>query len=261
MLKIECTGGFFANCSQKLNKIIDYINANGKYPKEIDTLLHFKKYNPDYEKKDVTYQYFSHFNDMNVELKHTKISQKIVKNIKYSKINYKLLKPVIRKFFTPSEQINNLKDELLENYNISFDTTKYCGVYYRGTDKYKETKLAPFNAYAKQIENIYSKNSDTVFIVQTDDTNFLNFINDFLTMKKYKSIIFKENITVDNKVGVHKTIGRESNFLQMKYCFAIFLILSECQMLICCSNQCSIWMNLYRRDPKNVYQWLNSGWL
>ena len=72
---------------------------------------------------------------------------------------------LVGKFFTPSKQIISLKEELLQTYAINLETNQYCGIYYRGSDKYKETKLAPFKEYAKRVDSLYEENNKLIFII------------------------------------------------------------------------------------------------
>ena len=172
VLKIETSGGFFANCLQKLYKIISYSEKNGKYPKEIDTFLHFKKYNPEFGIRDITFDFFK--NPKEIEnLKFNKkepIKEKWGKNIKYRTLNFKKgsgLPEVLDKFFTPSDSIMQLCNEIMHNYGIDFSELlekRYCAVYYRGTDKGKETKLAPYGEYTKKMDNIKEDYPEIEFI-------------------------------------------------------------------------------------------------
>ena len=269
VLKIKTSGGFFANCLQKLYKIIEYTEKNGKYPKEIDTFLHFKKYNPHYEKRDITFDFFKNPKEI-PNLKYNKkepIKQKWGKNIKYRRLNFKLgsgLPDILDKFFSPSDCITNISIKLMHKYKIDFGNsteTRYCAVYYRGTDKGKETKLAPYGEYMKKIDAIKNEYPNTVFLLQSDDTRFLNFAKLHSESKCYDYIIFEENHTISTDKGFHKAVSVDENYEQIKVCFAIFLILAQCKHLVCCNNAGSLWMVLSRRKTKHIHQWLNNNWV
>jgi len=269
VLKIETSGGFFANCLQKLYKIISYSEKNGKYPKEIDTFLHFKKYNPEFGIHDITFDFFK--NPKEIEnLKFNKkepIKEKWGKNIKYRTLNFKKgsgLPGVLDKFFTPSDSIIQLCNEIMHNYGIDFSEfteKRYCGVYYRGTDKGKETKLAPYGEYTKKMDNIKEDCPEIVFILQTDDGRFLEYAVKHCETKGYEFIVFRENETINTDKGYHKSVSTEQNYQQIRICFAIFLILARCKHMVCCNNAGSLWMVLCRRKTKHVHQWLNNKWV
>ena len=53
----------------------------------------------------------------------------------------------MKKYFSPSVEINEIVNNIENKYNIVHDNT--IAVYYRGPDKYKETKLAKFDEFYK----------------------------------------------------------------------------------------------------------------
>ena len=50
-------------------------------------------------------------------------------------------------------------------------------VYYRGTDKSKETKIASFEEYYEKIKKIIEINPNINILVQTDTSQFIDYIN------------------------------------------------------------------------------------
>jgi len=45
-----------------------------------------------------------------------------------------------------------------------------------------------------------------------------------------------------------------------KYYHAITIIMSKCKYIICGSGNCSMWIMFYRKNCKNVCQYLNGKW-
>lgn len=56
---------------------------------------------------------------------------------------------------------------------------------------------------------------------------------------------------------------RDTNPLFSKYYLAITIIMSKCKYVICGSGSgnCSLWIALYRKNCKKMYQNLSNEWL
>lgn len=253
VLKITHNAGFFSCCSIKLKKIIEYYNNNKKIPNKVDSSEQFKLYKPRSLKEDITY----HFLKKNKKYK-IKYNKKVNKSDnqfkKYKNVDYKHQTPFIKKYFSPSNNIINIKNYLIKKYNINKE--KYCAIYYRGTDKKHETKLGDFETYSNEIDKVLNIDKDIQLLVQTDSTQFLEYIKE-----KYPYAIYiEENITSSNDIGIHGERGRINNYNDIKYFYATLLIMSKCKYIICSSGNCSIWMMYYRKNAKNVHQYLNGIW-
>ena len=232
-----------------------YFNKNKKLPDKVDSSKQFELYKPGSLKQDITYHFFKKIKNKKYNIKYTKKVDKSDNQFnKYKNVDYKNQTPFIKKYFTPSNDITNIKNNLIQKYNI--DRKRCCAVYYRGTDKYHETKLGDFETYGEEINKIINIDSNIQLLVQTDSTQFLEYIKE-----KYPSAIyFEENLTSSNDFGLHGERGRVNNYTDIKYFFATLLIMSKCKYIICSSGNCSIWMMYYRHDPKNVRQFLNGTW-
>ena len=247
--------GFFSCCSIRLWRITQYINIHKKLPKIVDTSKSYNKYKP--EKSDVTFNFFEHYD---------KIKNNIIIDSKinyhhhhqfsdYTKLNYlNKLKPIIEKYFTPSKKVNTTVEQLVKKYNIDYENT--IAVYYRGTDKYKETKIAPFESFYNKIKEITEINPELKILIQTDTTQFIDYIKE----KKMDSIIIEENTTSSSKKGIHNEKSSEQNYNDMFNLLSTFIIISKCKYFVCSSGNCSIWMVLYRGNANNVYQYCNNRW-
>jgi len=263
MLKITHNAGFFSCCIVKLINIINYFNDNKKLPGIIDSSSLFELYRPNYLEKydDITYHFFDKNNSINKDnninyINYMNYNTGIQFN-NYNNIDYNPLIPFINKYFTPNIDIINIQNNLLNKYNINTD--EYCGVYYRGTDKFSETIIGTYDTYIDKMNEIKQKDNKIKFIIQSDEENFIKFIKE---KEKYKdSIIFIENIKSTSNKGIHYEHTSNENYLIIKNFFAILLILSKCKYIICSSSNCSIWMMFYRNNGNNVYQFLNNIWL
>jgi len=160
--------------------------------------------------------------------------------------------PFVTKYFTPSKQIIAIRDALIEKYKIDTDTC--VGLYYRGTDKYSETRIGDVTQYLSKINGVMEPGM-TLF-VQTDSTQCLDFFK-----THFPSLIhLEETSTSSTNVGIHFEKTAAENNLEIKYFFASLLILAKCKYVVCSSGNCSIWLMYYRGGANNVQQYLNDIW-
>jgi len=106
---------------------------------------------------------------------------------------------------------------------------------------------------------ILEKNQDIVFLIQSDETEFIEFI-----LKTYpnNSFYFKDEIRhMNNCDRTVDHIMKDNIDLFSKYYLAITIIMSKCKFIICGSGNCSIWISFYRENCKNIYQNLNKEWI
>ena len=289
----EARYGFFADCSGRLEEIIKYYNLNQREPNYIDGSERFILYKKatDYC-NDITYDFFEDFVNITDGIdiiykiyscykmiitswyeKYSEMDYKPLKFIikkyfspsneiiitswdeKYSEMDYKFVKSIIKKYFSPSNKINKIISDIEQKYNIKHNNT--LAVYYRGTDKYKETQLSPFNEFYKQIIGIVNKNKNIKILLQSDCANFI----DYITNKKIKNIfIIEENNTSYTNKGIHYEQTSDENYYDMLNFLSTIIILSRCKYIICSSGNCSVWMMLYRGNGKNVIQYLKGNW-
>jgi hypothetical protein len=177
----------------------------------------------------------------------------------YRLLNIDSITPFINKYFSPSKEILKLKHLLLQKYDI--DVNNCVSVYYRGTDKYTETPLAKFELFGDKINEIYNKNNNTnkkkQLLVQTDSTQFLEYVQQLHP----SIVVIKENLTSNSNIGIHNERDSNSNYTDIKFLFATFLIMSSCENLICSSSNGSLWMTYFRGHKKNIHQFLIDNFL
>jgi hypothetical protein len=176
----------------------------------------------------------------------------------YKNVDYSAILPFVKKYFAPSKDIINTSNNLLSEYKI--DTSNCIGLYYRGTDKCNETRLGGFKVYYDKLTEIINKeeNKNLQILLQTDSGQFL----DYMKEKKINNIIIiHQNRVSYTSRGIHREQTRQTNYQDIKYLFATFLIISKCKYLICSSGNCSIWMMYYRENANNIYQFFNNKWM
>jgi hypothetical protein len=258
-LTITHSHGFFSCCSVRLHDIIQYYNSYKSIPQKVDSLEQFKLYKYD-DTKDVTFDFFEHYDSVNVSIvceQSISITCMCYQFDNYRNVNYTVLLPFVTKYFTPSTQIINNCNNLIQRYNIN--TENCIGVYYRGTDKMSETKLGHFDSYSTKLKELLDKTDDNIqILLQTDSAQFREYMTETFPNK---IIVLQENATSYTSRGMHYERTPTENYTDMQNLMATFILLSKCKYLMCSSGNCSIWMMFFREHTENVYQHLNDVWL
>lgn len=258
MIKITHNAGFFSCCSVKLAQIVEFINSNKKLPDSVDSSAQFQWYkNNNNKDKDITFDYFENYDN----IKDIKISFPIkyhwVDQFKnYLNLDYKCITPLIKKYFSPSIEINEIIDDLEKKYNLIYENI--CVLFYRGNDKNRETKKCGYDEYLNYINQILKQNPKIVFLIQSDETEFIEFMTNRLPNN---SFYFKDEIRHIKKCNNTVDILMKSTAYEFsKKYLAITIIMSKCKYIICGSGNCDIWIMLYRGNNNNVIQNLNGSW-
>ena len=161
VLKIWHAGGFFSCCSIKLDKIVEYYNQCKELPKSLNTDRLFKRYKPRRQKRCITYDYFKHFDHYQINLDNLKGKLDYSHNYQYkdySTLDYQNLSKVVRKYFSPSNEIEKIIKDIQDKYQLDYDNT--CVLFYRGNDKNKETQICGYQEYLSYIDKVLQQNSD-----------------------------------------------------------------------------------------------------
>ena len=242
--------GFFSCCSVILHNIIEYINSNKKLPlsDSSNSFSWYKKVN-----RDITYEYFENpiINNDKIKPIDYKESHQF---INYSNLDYNVTK-IVEKYFTPSIQIKEIIHSMEAKYMIDYNNI--CVLFYRGNDKITETKLCEYNDYLIYANQIMCDNPNIVFLIQSDETEFIQF----MTTRFPNSFYFKDETRHMNKCNsTVDHVMHHTNNVFSKYYLAITIIMSKCKYIICGSGNCSIWIMLYRGNNTNVCQYLNGTW-
>ena len=259
MIKITHNAGFFSCCSVKLSKIADFINSNKKLPDNVDSSEQFSWYKnkENEENKDITFDYFENYNMItDVDIIDSIDYHWDYQFKNYSDLDYKCIIPLIKKYFSPSVEINEIVFNIEKKYNLLYENI--CVLFYRGNDKNRETEKCSYDEYLNYINKLLEKNQQLVFLVQSDETEFIEFITNKLPNNSFYfndeiRHIKKCNDTVDIKMS-------SQNYEFSKKYLAITIIMSKCEYIICGSGNCDIWIMFYRGNNKNVIQNLNGTW-
>ena len=239
--------------------MVSFINLNKKIPDIIDSSQQFEWYKNKNDKdkdKDITYDYFEKYDNTESEITYPINYDNGHQFLDYSKLDYINIYPLIKKYFSPSKNINAIINSMEKKYNLIYKNI--CVLFYRGNDKIRETPLCDYDEYLKYANKIIIKNPNIIFLIQSDETEFIEFItnefpNNSFYFKDEIRHIQKCNSTVDLKFP-------DTNSIFSKKYLAITIIMSKCKYIICGSGNCSMWIMLYRNNNNNVIQNLDGAW-
>jgi len=260
MLKIIHGEGFFSCSSVILSDIILYYNRNGRLPDGVDSSDLFKMYKPGGEQRDITYDYFDHYNKHPIQIEYTG-------HIHYdwgwqfwyySLLDLTMITPFIRKYFTPTEEILGIISKMEEKYGLMENYDNICVLFHRGNDKKRETALCSYSDMLAKSKEIVEKNPGVKFLIQSDETEFVEMFSEIYT----NHIIFKDETrhmrTCDNTVD---KVFPENNYKFSKYFLAIVIIMSKCKYVVCGSGNISMWIVFYREHLHDFHQYFNGQWV
>ena len=249
--------GFFSCCSIKLSEIINYINSNKRIPDHVDSSEQFEWYKPN-KNVDITYDYFEHYDKLPDLIYTYDIDYHWMYQLNsYSTLQYNSIVPIIQKYFYMSSEISDIIKNIEQKYNVEYDNI--CVLFYRGNDKNTETKICGYHEYIDYANLILKENPNIKFLIQSDETEFIEFI---LNAFPNNSFYFKDEIRHIKKCNSTVDVELKSqNYLFSKYYLAITIIMSKCKYIVCGSGNCSMWIMFYRGHCKNVYQNLDGKWL
>lgn len=266
--RLEClwNSGFYSNIHQTFSALLTLL-SHGIAPDMISYEHGFKSYKLD-PSRDV-YSCF-HKQNPNQELPIWKNLQRTscnsTSNIDVNSIPFREYTQIINRYFSPSDAIINNIDYLKAKYQI--DPQKTISLHYRGVDKFTEVSLASPQQYADVIESLLIKNSDHKVLVQTDQTQALEY---FLQRFGSKAFYFEE-LPTTSKVGddakkidmefFHKRFDYSDDvdpipFTQMFD--AAIRIISSTNHIITHTGNGALFTILYRGSYNNVYQFDEFG--
>lgn len=261
MITITHSYGFFSCCSVRLFYILDYFINNKYLPEKVDSSQQFHMYKNNTD-KDITFDFFKNYDDISIDIEYEKsifIEMNNFQFDEYKSIEYEYILPFVIKYFTPSDNIINIYNYMMNSYKINPDNC--IAIYYRGTDKKNETTLDSYIEYYNKLNQILTEiNNDNIqILIQTDESQFLDFMKDKCSNNNI--VIISENSTSYNSTGIHNEKSSSENYLDIQNLLATFLIISKCKYIICSSCNSSVWITYYRENADNVFQNLNKSWV
>jgi hypothetical protein len=249
--------GFFSNCNVLFLHILNYFNKQKELPNDINTTMMYTIYKSHYYENiydiaftpttnTITYTKQISFNDSGYENQFSD----------YKQLNLNDLSPFVEKYFSPTKIIQNNITHLLDKYKININA-ELCGVFYRGNDKIKETQPPSYEDFILKAKELKAKNNDIKFVVQTDETEFLQlFLNEFPD-----SVYFNEIKTISKSLdtNVSRLLENDEKIKHVIDFMSVIIIFSQFKYLITTSGNCEMFIILYRNNTDNLCQYLKKN--
>jgi hypothetical protein len=246
-VKQDSGQGFFSCCSVRLESIIIYFKLAKELPEEVDSSDQFKWYKQMYSTDDITYQYFEKQNSDKINYKEIEFTNRY-QYLNYNTFPYQDYIPFIKKYFYPSQEVQQLIKDLEKKYQIDYHNT--CVLFYRGNDKATEITLPSYESLWDAAKQIKEQNPNVRFLIQSDETEFLQKM-----LELPNSFYFKDEIRyMPRQKATVDHIDINQNLRFSKLFLAITIIMAKSQYIVCNTGNCSMWICLYRGHTQNVFQ-------
>lgn len=261
-LMITHNAGFFSCSTIALQDIVIYHRQNKKLPDIIDRGFQYSNYKsnpsatliPHFFKEadfDIPFTDYYEISHDNSELQFSD----------YKKLDFERAKPFIDKFFQPSDKVMEYVAMYEQKYKIDYENT--IGVFYRGNDKNRETKIAPYSEFTDKAEQVYTDmylpfGDNYRFFVLPDEFEFLEAM-----YALSKNVITPDELPIcqnkDSAMFFELPYEQRADYAQRF--FAAVIVMSKCKHMITHSGNCGLWATLYRGNSDNLHQWLNDKWI
>ena len=166
--------GFFSCSSVRLINIIQYTNKSGSLPTSIDCSELYKIYKT--ENRDMTFDFFENYDTVYEDFQNLKdkFDMYDYQFTDYKTVEYNLILPYVRKYFSPTKTIINISNDFISKYNINPENC--IAVYYRGTDKWRETEIDSIENYYNKINELINKpgNENMQLLLKSDSAEFID---------------------------------------------------------------------------------------
>lgn len=255
IVEIGYNAGFFSCSTVRLKSILTHYNDFKTLPIVDSSTLW-----PNYKDKDedITPYFFKTLDDI-FEIQHKvelTFAEEQDQFSDYSKLNFEDINPFIKKYFTPSDLIMTISNDLINKYHI--DVNKTIAILYRGNDKFRETIIPDYQVMEKEINLVLNQNPDHKLLIQSDELDFY----------EYMKPIFPNAITIDEAFKMKKQANAVQFIIPLgqrtehaKIFLSIMQIISKCDHVILNSGNVGMWVCLFRNSKKNVDQFLMDKFL
>ncbi len=257
ILKVIHNAGFFSCSSIALVDIMIWANQNKRLPDVVDRTTQYAHYKV--RAMDNLIPMFFKEQDIKIDCTnehHITRSGREPQYDDYRNICFEEVAPFIQKFFSVSDYVYEVFNLFTKNYTL--DYSNLCAVFYRGNDKNRECKIAPYSDFINKAREVKEANPNIRFLVQPDETEFLEaFLAEFPD-----SIYFKETPHMPKKdSAIFYEMPYEDRAEFAANFLAAVICLSECKHMIIHSGNCAQWSIFYRGHMENVHQWNSGSWI
>ena len=246
--------GFYSNQTQAFLSTLILL-SHGILPDKIDYSMGFKRFKSDPE-RDIFPDFYRINPDQEVTPKNIILPDENRKQ--FSIYDFEYYNQVVKRFFNPSGVVTDRWQMLTEKYDI--DPEKTVSVLYRGTDKCTEVRLASPEAYLDAVKQILDQTPANRVLVQTDQTQVLDY---FKSELGNMVVSFSETPSTSGNDAMNTVMENEGKDTMdwMQWFDAALRCVAECAYVVNHTGNCGLWMNLYRGNVDNVFQFNEAGQL
>ena len=246
--------GFYSNQTQAFLSTLILL-SHGILPDKIDYSMGFKRFKSDPE-RDIFPDFYRINPDQEVTPKNIILPDENRKQFEIYDFEY--YNQVVKRFFNPSGVVTDRWQMLTEKYDI--DPEKTVSVLYRGTDKGTEVRLASPEDYLDVVKQILDQTPANRVLVQTDQTQVLDY---FKSELGDMVVSFSETPSTSGKDAMNTVMENEGKDTMdwMQWFDAALRCVAECAYVVNHTGNCGLWMNLYRGNVDNVFQFNEAGQL
>jgi hypothetical protein len=239
-LRINHNAGFFSCCTVRLVGILEYFSAFQRPPRVVDSSQQFGWYkrNP---LEDVTSQFFKNREDVEIPWKGLPVritdTGQEHQFSDYSRLNYAALRPFIERYFTPSDEIQQLADQIERSSPVPFG--EICSVLFRGGDKKLETTQPSFAEVVLKAAQLRLRHPELRFLVQSDEPDFLEY-----AQRELEGTCFFVNGS------------RSDPMTHISLYLASIMVISRTRFVISTSGNGEMWTRFFRGHGQDTQQFL-----
>ena len=246
--------GFYSNQTQAFLSTLILL-SHGILPDKIDYSMGFKRFKSDPE-RDIFPDFYRINPDQEVTPKNIILPDENRKQFEIYDFEY--YNQVVKRFFNPSGVVTDRWQMLTEKYDI--DPEKTVSVLYRGTDKGTEVRLASPEDYLDVVKQILDQTPANRVLVQTDQTQVLDY---FKSELGNMVVSFSETPSTSGNNSMIDTMEKDKRDMTdwMQWFDAALRCVAECAYVVNHTGNCGLWMNLYRGNVDNVFQFNEAGQL
>lgn len=249
--------GFYSNHTQTFLSLL-ILARHGITPDRIDYSTGFKCFaNEDEKDKDIYPDFCVINSEQDIDLyKEVFIPNENRKT--FSEYDFESYNKIIKRYFSPSNDIFERKQTLLKKYNINPSET--ISVLYRGTDKWTEVRLAHPADYLNVVVQILNQTTAKKVLLQTDQSQVIDY---FKSELGDSVIVFGENPSTYGEKAMNAVMHEsgKSQVEWMQWFDASLRCVADCAYLVNHTGNCGLWANLYRGTTNNVFQFSEYGML
>lgn len=239
-LRINHNAGFFSCCTIRLEAILDYFRSCQRLPRVVDSSQQFAWYkqNP---QDDITSLFFKTREEVaiawtGIPVRTTDVAQE-QQFSDYSKLNYAALKPFIDRYFTASDEIQQIANQIEASSPVPLG--EVCSILFRGGDKKLETVQPSYAEVLLKAVQLRRRHPQLRFLLQSDEPDFLEYAQRELD-------------------GACFNISGAPNdpLLRISLYLVSLIIIARTRFVISTSGNGEMWVRLFRGHAQGTQQFL-----